>query len=263
MRLPYLQPVLGFTLLNLALISSLQAQTTIRFGTEAGYPPYNFTTKDGKIGGFEVDLTNAICKQINATCVYIKNDWDSAFDQLDKKKYDVLMDSVTINDTRKQKWLFSDPYLKVPASFVAKRKKFPYTYISAMELKGMKLGVQKGATFERYAQNLLKNSKETTLVGFDDTTTMYKALKAGELDIVLDDMATSEESFLKENRSNGYEFVGSPSRDKVLVGEGVGYVMRKSDTQIQSMLNKGLQAVKKDGTFQLIAQKYFIFNVAP
>ena len=34
MRLPYLPHALGVTLLNLVLVSSLHAQTTIRFGTE-------------------------------------------------------------------------------------------------------------------------------------------------------------------------------------------------------------------------------------
>ncbi len=50
-----------------ALLTSLStsafAAQTLRFGTEASYPPFEFVGSDNKIQGFDVDLAMAICKQ--------------------------------------------------------------------------------------------------------------------------------------------------------------------------------------------------------
>ena len=52
----------GATLLSFALASSLaNAQDrTIRFGTDATYPPFESTTPSGEIVGFDIDLAKAM-----------------------------------------------------------------------------------------------------------------------------------------------------------------------------------------------------------
>ncbi|MCB6184159.1 transporter substrate-binding domain-containing protein [Leeia sp. TBRC 13508] len=258
----------GYRLGSLVLVAGVLAASsaqalTIRFATEAAYPPYNTTLPNGKIGGFEPELIDAICKKIQANCTIIKNDWDSAFTNLDAKKYDVVADSVTINAERKQKWLFSTPYAKVPVSFVGKAKRFPYSYISAMELAGRKVGVQGGSSYDTYLQKMLKNAANVSRITYEKTDDMYKALAKGEIDVALDDMATTQESFLKDHRKDGFEFVGSPSRDKNMVGEGVGFVVRLSDKALKAQLDKGIEMVRQDGTLTTLAQKYFMFGIEP
>ncbi|SUB17621.1 Putative ABC transporter arginine-binding protein 2 precursor [Pantoea agglomerans] len=49
---------------------SATAAQTIRFATEASYPPFEFVDADNKIQGFDVDLANALCKEIDATCTF-------------------------------------------------------------------------------------------------------------------------------------------------------------------------------------------------
>jgi len=50
--------------------------TTIRFGMDATYPPWESVDPSGKIVGFEVDYANALCAKLKVTCTFQNQDWD-------------------------------------------------------------------------------------------------------------------------------------------------------------------------------------------
>ncbi|TGD33447.1 arginine ABC transporter substrate-binding protein, partial [Salmonella enterica subsp. enterica serovar Poona] len=49
---------------------SATAAQTIRFATEASYPPFESRDANNKIVGFAVDLATALCKAIAASCSF-------------------------------------------------------------------------------------------------------------------------------------------------------------------------------------------------
>ena len=56
---------------------SATAAQTIRFATEASYPPFELVDANNKIVGFDVDLANALCKEMDATCTFTNRAFDS------------------------------------------------------------------------------------------------------------------------------------------------------------------------------------------
>ncbi|WP_048796506.1 MULTISPECIES: transporter substrate-binding domain-containing protein, partial [Serratia] len=56
---------------------SASAAETIRFATEASYPPFEFIDAGNKIQGFDVDLANALCKEMQAECTFTNQAFDS------------------------------------------------------------------------------------------------------------------------------------------------------------------------------------------
>lgn len=48
----------------------------LRIGTEGAYAPFNYTNADGTLGGFDVDIANAICADMKVTCEITAQDWD-------------------------------------------------------------------------------------------------------------------------------------------------------------------------------------------
>lgn len=56
---------------------SATAAQTIRFATEASYPPFESMDANNKIVGFDVDLANALCKEIDASCTFTNQAFDS------------------------------------------------------------------------------------------------------------------------------------------------------------------------------------------
>ncbi len=56
---------------------SATAAETIRFATEASYPPFESIDANNQIVGFDVDLAQALCKEIDATCTFSNQAFDS------------------------------------------------------------------------------------------------------------------------------------------------------------------------------------------
>ena len=53
-----------------AVAQPLQAKewTQITIGVEGAFPPYNSTSADGKVVGYDIDVANEMCKRANLKC---------------------------------------------------------------------------------------------------------------------------------------------------------------------------------------------------
>ncbi len=49
----------------------------ITFCTSATYAPYEFVDADNKIVGFDIDVANAVCKEMQAECSFTNQSFDS------------------------------------------------------------------------------------------------------------------------------------------------------------------------------------------
>ncbi len=70
------RPLLA-ALLALGLSAGLaQAKdwTHVRVATEGAYPPFNSTTSDGTVIGYEPDLLKSVCDRLKITCETIVQD---------------------------------------------------------------------------------------------------------------------------------------------------------------------------------------------
>lgn len=117
---------------------SATAAQTIRFATEASYPPFESIDANNKIVGFDVDLANALCKEIDATCTFTNQAFDSLIPSLKFRRFDAVMAGMDITPEREKQVLFTTPYYDNSALFVGQQGK----YTSIDQLKGKKVGVQ-------------------------------------------------------------------------------------------------------------------------
>ena len=92
---------------------------TLRIAVEGEYPPFNQTDKKGKLSGFDIDIANALCKSIQASCKFVKQRWDRMIPDLVDGKYDLVVSSLSITPERLQKIDFTLPYYNTPAKLVA------------------------------------------------------------------------------------------------------------------------------------------------
>lgn len=230
-----------------SLSTSVLANQTLNFGTEASYPPFEFIGSDNKIQGFDVDLANAICKQIDATCSFTNQSFDSLVASLKFRRIDAVMAGMDITPEREKQVLFSTPYYLNSALFISKQGKV--TDIAA--LKGKRVGVQNGTTHQKY---LAEKRQDITAVPYDSYQNAILDLKNGRIDAVFGDTAVINES-LKNNTS--FAIVGNKITDKNYFGTGVAIAVRQGNTALQQQFNAGLAKVKADGSYQKIYDKWF------
>jgi len=101
--------------------TSYAADDVIRFGVAAEpYAPFSVKDASGKWQGWEIDLMDAVCKEMKAKCEIVDVAWDGIIPALLAKKFDVIWSSMSITDERKKVIAFSNPYYNTPARFTAK-----------------------------------------------------------------------------------------------------------------------------------------------
>ena len=215
----------------------------ITFAMEPGYPPFETTNEKGEIIGFDVDVANAICKEIQATCHFKSQAFDALIPGLKSKRFDASISAIDITDVRAKQVAFSNAYYDSSASYVALKGK--------ADLASAKtVGVQNGTTFQQYTA---AESKQYNVKAYASLQDAILDLKNGRIDIIFGDTAVLADMISKEAE---IQFVGDKVTDKKYFGNGLGIAVNKSSKELLESLNKGLEAVKANGEYQKIYDKW-------
>ena len=232
--------------------------STIRFGVDASYPPFESKGSDGKLVGFDIDLGNEICARLKAKCVWVENDFDGMIPALKAKKFDGVLSSMSMTPARAEQIAFSSKLFNTPTRLVT--KKGSGVLPTADSLKGKTVGVEQGTIQETYAKTYWE-PKGTKVVPYQNQDQVYADLLSGRLDASLQDAVEAELGFLKTPRGAGYEFAGKELVDAKVLGNGAGIGLRKEDTDLKTQIDGAIASIIKDGTYKKIEKKYFDFDV--
>ncbi|MDU6411289.1 MAG: arginine ABC transporter substrate-binding protein [Yersiniaceae bacterium] len=238
-------------LLLAALLSGVAftagAADTIRFAASATYPPFESMDANNQIVGFDIDLANALCKQLQATCTFTNQAFDSLIPALKFKRFDAVISGMDITPERQKQVAFTQPYYANSAVVIAPKGK----YASMADLKGKRIGMENGTTHQKYLQ---EKHPEITTVAYDSYQNAILDLKNGRLDGVFGDTAVVNE-WLKSNPN--LAAVGEHVTDPQYFGIGLGIAVRPDNTALLEKLNGALAAIKADGTYKTINDKWF------
>ncbi len=117
-----------------------------------------------------------------------------------------------------------------------------------------------GSTQEAYANDRWR-SRGVDVVAYQNRDLIYSDLAAGRLDAALQDEVAASEGFLKQPAGKDFAFAGPSVKDKKYFGDGTGIGLRKDDAELKAAFDKALGEMRKDGTYDKMAKKYFDFNV--
>jgi polar amino acid transport system substrate-binding protein len=232
------------------------AQEKLRLGTEGAYPPFNYFDSAGNVIGFDVEIGLAHCEKMGVECEIVAQDWDGIIPGLLAKRYDFIIASMFITEERKQQVAFTDPYYKAAMTHVAP-KDSGLTEFTNDTLSGMAIGAQSGTTQANFVQAQYPDA-DIRLYPTQDEVNLDMA--SGRIDLQVGDMLPLLD-FLKTDDGECCEMVGDPITDPAFVGEGVGIAVRQEDTELVSRLNEALIAIREDGTYKAINDKYFPIDV--
>jgi arginine/ornithine transport system substrate-binding protein len=233
------------------------AMPELRVAIDPTYEPFTYKTPDGQPTGFDVDIAEALCNEIQRKCVYVEQVWDSMIPGLQARKYDVIISSMSITDDRKQVVDFSDKYYNTPSRIVVKADT-PFTDLES--LKGKRIGVLKGSTQEKYAMGELR-PVGVNVIAYEAQDQVYLDIRSGRLDGTVADSVEVTGGFLSKPEGEGFGFVGPVLSDVKYYGYGVGVAMRKGEDQLREQINAAIQAIRANGVYETVSKKYFDFDV--
>ena len=225
------------------------SEGTLVIATEANYMPFNGTTADGKIIGFDVDVINAVCEEMQTKCEVVAQDWDGLLPGLLTKKYDAVIAGMSITPERLEQVDFSDPYFANTIVWLAKND----GSFDPKDIKNMVLGGQRGTTGALYIGKNYDGKDGNRVQLYDTYENAYLDMKAGRNQAVMAEKASAA-YWLKQN-PQGFGLIG----DEIDNGDNLGIAVRKGDT-LKDKINKALGALKTNGKLEQIKQQHFSAN---
>jgi polar amino acid transport system substrate-binding protein len=157
--------------------------------------------------------------------------------------YDAAISSITITPARAEEMLFSDPYYIAGQMIVVQKNNDTIT--GEASLKNKTLGAQLGTTGESLANEV----EGATVKSYNQIGLAIQDLLNGQIDAVICDTPIAE-GYVNKNSST-LKIVGDS-----LTTESYGIAVAKGNEELLDKINEGLAAVKADGTYDELVQKW-------
>lgn len=238
-----------------ALLAGPALAENLRICVEGAYPPFSETNAAGEVIGFDIDIAEALCAEMGASCQMVMTDWDGIIPALLERKCDAIVASMSITPERAQVIDFSKKYYHTPARFAAAKG-------SGLDgtpegMAGKTVGVQRGTIHHNFME---AEFPATTLRLYGTQDEVYLDLAAGRLDATMADSIALDDGFLKTPAGADFEFVGPAYSDPRHHGEGAGIGVRKG-SDLAGRFSAAIEAIRASGQYDEIQAKYFDFDV--
>ena len=218
---------------------------TIRIASEGAYPPFNYTEADGSLAGFDIDVVNALCEEMQANCEIVAQDWEGIIPGLMAGKYDAIAAGMSVTPERLEQVDFTDPYFKNTMVWVAKND----GSFDANNVSGKNLGSQRATSMGQYLQDNFDGKDGNTANLYDTQENAYLDLASGRVDAILAEKVQAA-SWLADNPE--YGMIG----DEIDNDDNIAIALKK-DSPLLAQFNTALTAIKADGRYDAIAKSYF------
>ncbi|MFZ1429728.1 MAG: ABC transporter substrate-binding protein [Geminicoccaceae bacterium] len=203
---------------------------------------WNGDTPDTIKDGFEYCMAANIANRIGLDKVAVVNvAWD-ALVAGQTKNYDLALSQATITDERKKVVDFSVPYFSSDIGVLVKKG----AAVDSTSIKDLRIGVQQATTGATFVEEKLQPTTPAKV--FPDTTSMFTALLANQVDVAMTDTAI----VLGQASVSGGRFVVV---GQYATGETYGGIYPK-DSPNAAKLDEVIQAMIDDGTLKKLSATY-------
>lgn len=223
------------------------AGKTIHIATEGTYKPFSTTKADGSLSGFDVELMRALCDEMKAKCEIKPQDWDGLLPGLIAKKYDAVIDAISITKERQAQVDFTDPYFTNTLVFVTK-KGSTINPDDPAQIESNKVAAQRSTLSTQWMENTHPKAKLNLYENLDQA---FMDLAAGRSTMMISDKAPAY-YWLTTPEGQGFEVKGK----EIDVDDKMAIALQKN-SPLREDFNKAIAAVKANGTYDKIYQSYF------
>ena len=221
-------------------LEKIKSNGKLVVGTSADYPPYEFhATVDGndKIVGFDMDIAQEVADDLGVELEIKDMDFDGLLVALQANKVDMVFAGMTPTEERKENADFSDIYYEATHRFIL-RSGEEASVKSFDDLKGKKIGVQKGSIQEGIAKD---NFDEADIKSLAKVTDLILDLKNNKVDAILVEEGVAD-LYCKKNEGI------SVAKNFVVKDEngGSAIAFSKNQSELQTEVNKTIKKLKDE-----------------
>ena len=227
------------------------ATKTLRVATAGTIYP-NAYKNNNKLKGYDVEVANAVAKQMGYKTKWVVTDFDGIFGQVDNEQVDTVANDIGATPERQKKYIFSKPY-NVETTNVAVKNSSNYKKIKDLDGKT----VATSGAGNNFIKSLKKYDPKVKIKVYETRDQAVLSFANGRVDGLLYSRSSLSAlnkkqklhaHVLKENASSPVQ-VAYPFKDNA------------KGKKLRSQFNKAFVKIKKNGQLDKISQKYFDYKV--
>jgi polar amino acid transport system substrate-binding protein len=217
----------------------------LRWGGDIqGGEPYVFEDPDhpGQLVGFEVELADAIARELGVRAEFVQNDWSNLVPSLDRGSFDVAMNGLEVTPARADTVAFTRPYFIFSAQLVARRDDESVTNLESLH------GHRVGTLASSFSYDIL-TTQDVEVVSYEGTEEPYSDLEGHRIDgVLLDDIIAARYGLVRpslhlvQDVQDGYYAVAC----------------RRSETDLCQAIDQALAHIARSGEARRIFARWNI-----
>ncbi|WP_096189589.1 transporter substrate-binding domain-containing protein [Evansella halocellulosilytica] len=207
------------------------------------YRPFSFVDENGELTGFDVEIGLAIAEELGVEGEPYQISFSGIIPGLQDDRYDAIIGSMGITDERKESVDFSDPYYVSGAQLYVR----PDSDISSIDDvdEDTNVAVALATTYEEMIQDYTSDVST-----YDSDVVALQSLAQGRHDAVVTDRLVGLININEQDLE--LEMTGD-----LIDTEYMGIAVKKENETLLEAVNEALQAIKDNGKYLEISEKYF------
>lgn len=233
--------------LALTVAASTVSAETLRVVTDPSFVPFEMMDPTtGEMIGFDMEIIREVADRAGFEIDLNTMDFNGIIPALQTGNVDIAIAGITITEEREEIVDFSDPYYDSGLRILVRKTDEDVNELS--DLEGKKIGTKIGSTsYDFLTANIEDDDGVTPYPGSSD---MYLALMSRAIDVVFYD-APNVGYFARTKGEGKVKTVGP-----LYEGQQYGIAL-KSGSEWVDEVNTALAAMKEDGTYKTIYEKWF------
>ncbi|HAZ89276.1 MAG TPA: amino acid ABC transporter substrate-binding protein, partial [Marinobacter adhaerens] len=233
--------------LALTVAAGTVSAETLRVVTDPSFVPFEMMDQEtGEMIGFDMEIIREVADRAGFEIDLNTMDFNGIIPALQTGNVDIAIAGITITEEREEIVDFSDPYYDSGLRILVRESNGDVSEFD--DLEGKKIGTKIGSTsYDYLVKNLEADDGVTPYPGSSD---MYMALMSRSIDAVFYD-APNVGYFARTKGEGKVKTVGP-----LYEGQQYGIALKNGSEWVDDV-NDALAAMKEDGTYKTIYEKWF------
>jgi polar amino acid transport system substrate-binding protein len=219
--------------------------TPLRVGVAPNLKPLIF--KEGReFRGLEADLARALASRLGRPVTFVEARWEKLIDDLEAKKFDIIMSGMTVTPARQTRVAFAQPYLLTGQTALVRRDQAARMQIFFRD-PANRFGAQRNTTGAYYLEQTFPQAKRTL---YGDPAAGADAVVRNKIDAFITDAS------INWYLASVYESKGLVMLNLRLTQESLAWAVRKEDTSLFESVNDFAQKAIASGELKTVVERW-------
>lgn len=233
------------------LLARIQAKGEITVALEGTWAPWGYHDESGALVGYDVEVARLIGEKLGVKVTFVEGEFTGLLAGLEAGRYDVIINGVDIDDSRREKYDFTVPYAYNRTVVVVRADD---TSIQSMEdLDGKSTANTLNSTYSKVAEGY-----GATVTPVDDFIQTIELLTSGRIDATLNAEVSYNDYLVQHPEAPIKVACVDPNATQTAIPLKKG---ADSDA-LRAELDKILGELAADGTLTRLSEQYFGIDIS-